>query len=134
MKQFFLLSFLIAFGLTACNSQSEGEASSSTEAPAYIFKDIDVNEFKSKMGDENIVILDVRTPGETAEGMIEGAIEIDYRGSEFAEKINQLDKEKTYLVYCKSGGRSGQACQMMKKAGFREFYNLDGGYTAWSSQ
>ena len=64
--------------------------------------------------------------------MIEGAREIDFRGPDFREKMDQLDRDKTYLVYCRSGGRSASAGAVMEEMGFTRIYNLVGGYTAWS--
>ncbi len=86
------------------------------------------------MPDPNVVILDVRTPAETAHGKIEGAIEIDYNSPDFALKVGGLDKSKTYLVYCRSGNRSGKACSMMQQQGFTRLYNLQGGMLAWGQQ
>jgi rhodanese-related sulfurtransferase len=77
------------------------------------------------------VILDVRTPAEFKQGAIKGAINIDIMGSSFNEKIAQLDKDKTYLVYCRSGNRSGSACSSMGKDGFKNIYNLSGGMMQW---
>lgn len=94
--------------------------------------DVSVEEFKQKMGEPDVVILDVRTPGETAAGMIEGAKEINVNDADFAQQIEALDKDKTYLVYCKMGGRSAKACGIMEEKGFEKLYNLKGGYTAWS--
>ena len=84
------------------------------------------------MSKENTVILDVRTPGEIAEGKIENALEIDILEPGFEDKIKALDKDKTYLVYCKAGGRSAKACNLMLEQEFPNLYNLEGGYTAWS--
>lgn len=95
------------------------------------FKNLDVAAFKAKMEDENTVVLDVRTPRETAQGMIEGAIELDIKAPDFAEQVAQLDKDKTYLVYCRSGRRSVTACNIMAEQGFPELYNLLGGYLEW---
>lgn len=96
------------------------------------FVDLNVEEFKSKMTDENVVVLDVRTPKEVAAGKIENAEVLDFYSKDFLDKLQTFDKDKTYLVYCKSGGRSATACGMMKAAGFKEVYNLDGGYTAFN--
>lgn len=82
---------------------------------------------------ENIVILDVRTPSEVAQGAISGAIVIDFLTEEFPEKVKNLDKNKHYYIYCRSGNRSGQACQMMSQMGFKHLVNLDGGMIAWSN-
>ena len=98
------------------------------------FKDLDVAGFKQIMNTEkNVVVLDVRTPQETAQGVIKGAVEINLYDPEFEQKIQQLDKSKTYLVYCRSGKRSVSACNVMAKNGFSKLYNLKGGYNSWSS-
>lgn len=77
------------------------------------------------------IILDVRTPSEYAAGHIEGAINIDFYSSEFEEMVKALDRDDTYLVYCRSGNRSGQARDLMGELGFAEVYNLSGGINAW---
>lgn len=129
---FYLFSFLLI--LTSCqpSNQANDNKDDSSDKVSAPFVDVDVATFKSKMGEDNIVVLDVRTPEETAEGIIEGAIEIDYRSPDFAQKISALDKDKTYLVYCRSGGRSVNACNEMTDQGFDHLYNLLGGYMAWS--
>lgn len=93
--------------------------------------DVKVEEFKTLMTESNVVVLDVRTPKETAEGMIEGAIEIDVKAADFKEKIKALDKDKKYLVYCRSGRRSVVACNAMEEGGFEKLVNLKGGFKAW---
>ena len=80
------------------------------------------------------MILDVRTPEEVAEAKIEGSVNINIYDENFVSKINDLDKSKTIYVYCKSGGRSGQAMNEMKNLGFKKIYNLDGGITSWKSE
>ena len=82
--------------------------------------------------DENAVILDVRTEDECNEGIIPNAIAIDiYKGQGFVYKIEELDKSKNYYVYCKAGGRSAQACNIMNQLGFETTYNLLGGMMEW---
>ena len=79
------------------------------------------------------VILDVRTPEEAALGRIsEKGLEIDFYGDNFNEKLNELDKNHTYLMYCRSGGRSGKTMKIMGEQGFKNVNNLKGRYTAWS--
>lgn len=81
--------------------------------------------------DTNAFILDVRTTAEFAEGYIKGAENIDiFLGQVFVEKINNLPKDKTYYVYCRSGNRSGQACALMNQLGFTAL-NLMGGIMQW---
>jgi rhodanese-related sulfurtransferase len=82
--------------------------------------------------DDNAVILDVRTDAEVEDGIIPKAIHIDiYRGQEFIDEIEALDKSKNYYVYCRSGNRSGKACQIMQQLGFENTYNLLGGMLEW---
>ena len=83
--------------------------------------------------DENAVILDVRTEDECNEGIIPNAITIDiYKGQAFIYQIEALDKSKNYYVYCKAGGRSAQACNIMNQLGFETTYNLLGGMMEWN--
>jgi rhodanese-related sulfurtransferase len=85
--------------------------------------------------DSNAVIIDVRTSQEYEEGYIPNAINIDiYKGQEFLGEVEKLNKSKRYYVYCKSGGRSAQACLLMKQMGFSEAYNLLGGYMKWQGE
>jgi hypothetical protein len=85
--------------------------------------------------DANAVILDVRTEDEFNEGIIPGAINIDiYKGQGFIYSIEELDRSKNYYVYCRSGGRSGQACSIMRELGFENAYNLLGGIMNWEGE
>lgn len=83
--------------------------------------------------DENAIILDVRTQDECAEGIIPDAVMIDiYKGHDFIDEVDAMDKSKNYFVYCKAGGRSAQACGIMKQLGFQNVYNLLGGFSKWN--
>ena len=85
--------------------------------------------------DENAVILDVRTEDECDEGIIPNAINIDiHKGQDFISEIEKLDKSKNYYVYCRSGARSGKACQIMNELGFENAYNLIGGMLDWEGE
>ena len=95
---------------------------------------MNVSEFSKKITESGVVILDVRTPGEFAEGFIEGAQNIDFQSGNFENEIAVLDKNATYAVYCRSGNRSGQAAKIMHDAGFHDVYNLDGGVIDWTSE
>lgn len=85
--------------------------------------------------DNNSVVLDVRTQEEVNEGFIPNAIHIDiYKGQGFIYEVEELDKTKNYYVYCRSGGRSGQACSIMNQLGFKNAYNLLGGFNEWRGE
>ncbi|MDX2067438.1 MAG: rhodanese-like domain-containing protein [Haliscomenobacter sp.] len=73
------------------------------------------------------VLIDVRTPAEFNGGKLPGAKNIDIFSKDFLNQIDKLDKDKTYLLYCRSGNRSGQACNIMAGRGFTKLYNMAGG-------
>ncbi len=81
--------------------------------------------------DASVQVLDVRTAEEFSEGQIKGAINIDYYADDFAEQVAKLDPNTTYLVHCRSGGRSGRSLSILKSAGIKNLIHLDGGYRAW---
>ena len=84
---------------------------------------------------ENKSIIDVRTPQECASGMIENARPIDFFNANFfMTAIDELDKDKSYFVYCRSGNRSFQACQIMLSKGIENVYNLAGGMMEWNGK
>ena len=77
------------------------------------------------------VILDVRTEDEYKAGHISSSANIDYKSSKFKESLSQLDKEKIYVTYCRSGRRSAGASEIMNELGFQKIYMIDGGIIAW---
>ena len=97
-------------------------------------QDIDQDEWQELLSkDNNAVILDVRTDGEIEEGYIAEMKQIDFlEGELFLEEISKLDKTKNYYIYCRSGNRSGQACDIMEQLGFETTYNLEGGFLNWT--
>jgi rhodanese-related sulfurtransferase len=96
-----------------------------------IAENVNVEEFAKHA--ETAQVVDVRTPGEWSEGIMEGAIMFDFYEDDFQKNLESLDKEKPVAVYCKVGGRSGQAMSKLNEMGFKEVYNLDGGMDAWKS-
>ena len=73
------------------------------------------------------IVLDVRTPEEFQAGSLPGAANLDYLGSDFIDRLLALDKEKGYLVYCRSGRRSVRVSTLLRNAGFPHVYHLHGG-------
>jgi rhodanese-related sulfurtransferase len=85
--------------------------------------------------DENAIVLDVRTQSEVSEGSIPNALNIDiYQGQDFIFNLEELDKNKNYYVYCRSGSRSAQACAIMNQLGFENAFNLMGGILEWKGE
>lgn len=124
-----VLIFASLFAILSCNSPSENGDSGS-------FKNINAEESK-QMIDENskndqFIILDTRTTGEYKQGHIQNSVFLDFSAKDFYTKVAALDKEKSYLIYCHSGGRSGITMDYMKKNGFKEAWNMSGGIVSWS--
>ena len=71
-------------------------------------------------------VIDVRTPAEFASGHLEGAVNIDWEGTDFAGQVAALDKNGTYVLYCRSGNRAGQALDAMTSMGFAHLTNAGG--------
>lgn len=91
--------------------------------------DVAAFERESKKG----ILVDIRTPEEVAQGMIAGAKHIDFYSADFMTKMTALGKDKPIYMYCRSGGRSGQAIARLKAAGFTKVYHLQGGIGAWTA-
>lgn len=142
MRQFittiiFFTSILI---ITGCTNQDnkEDEKDSSIEIKKTIMKDVNVQEandlIQENKDNSDFIILDVRTPEEFQEGYIENAINIDYYSDSFKEELDKLNKTKTYLIYCKSGNRSGKTLNLMEKLNFEKVHNIQGGIISWKSE
>lgn len=99
---------------------------------AQQIKRLNVKEFIELMDKTpNKTILDVRTNGEVAQGVLPQATQIDYNAGNFETQLEKLDKNKPVFIYCAVGGRSGSACSILSKKGFKQVYNLEGGINAW---
>ena len=92
------------------------------------------NLIQGNQNNPDFVILDVRTPGEFSSGHIENAFNIDRLSESFSDDVDKLDKNKTYLIYCHSGARSGSALDIMEGFNYVEVYDMRGGITAWMDQ
>ena len=89
---------------------------------------------QKNMNNKKFIILDVRTPEEFASEHIEKAVNLDYYSATFKNDLDQLDKNSAYLIYCKSGNRSGNTLNIMKDLDFREVYNMLGGIVNWKDE
>jgi len=95
---------------------------------------LDAKTFSEKLkSTPNAVLLDVRTAGEFSKEYIEGALLADWNSDDFQRRIDAIDKNAPVFVYCLSGGRSSNAAAAMRKQGFKEVYELQGGIMKWKS-
>lgn len=118
MKIKFLLILLIGF--ISCKNEN--------------IATISVNELAEVLKNENIQLVDVRTPKEFKLAHISNAKLIDVKSADFEEKaLDKLDKNKPVYMYCKSGKRGKKACEILKEKGFA-VYNLAGGFLEWKSK
>ena len=124
MKIYQITSIVFLFMLLSCKGQTQNNIHT-----------IDKKAFAEKIETtENPQILDVRTPEEFKEGHIKNAINMDWQGEHFVHNAEKLDKNKAVLVYCRSGKRSKSAADKLREIGFKNIYNLDGGYLSWSAE
>lgn len=112
-KLYFILA--LALGLFSCQAQNGANK-------------ITLEEYTTMEAQDSVVVIDVRTPGEVSEGYIKGAdLFINYKDSNFEEELENLDKNTTYIVYCRSGMRSNAAQNTLNKLGFTKVFDLKGG-------
>lgn len=108
---------LLAFTVS-CNAQSANSG----------YEDKNVEEVISMSNQSNVVMIDVRTPGEVANGYLKGTDHFfDISSSDFSKNIDQLDRDKTYVLICASGARSQRAARYMLEQGFSSVVNMSGG-------
>ncbi len=134
MKNIFVVILILTLSIS-CAQKPETNQSEQTEAISVDHVDITVSDFNTTFvaPDSNTVILDVRTDREFEAGAIPNSVQIDFMSPDFKDSVSKLDPNKTYVVYCQSGGRSTAASKIMtKELGFKDVKNLEGGYSTWS--
>ncbi len=101
--------------LAACGSSSNA------------ITNVDASSFLTNASEPGVTVVDVRTPEEYAAGHLDGAVNMNVEGPDFANQINTLDKNGTVAVYCHSGRRSAIAADELALSGFTSIINLKGG-------
>jgi len=119
MKKIILL-ILVSFVLVACGTDDM--------KADVLSADVGVGSM------DGVQIIDVRTSDEFKSGCLSGAQNVDVQSTDFTDEISKLDKDSTYLVYCRSGRRSSQAVELMRNAGFTDVKELNGGILNWQEQ
>lgn len=112
---------------------SDGSINNSVnDSQEVVFESISPDDFSSLLS-EDVVLLDIRTSQEFDSGRIEDALNLDFYSSSFKSDLNSLDKNETYLIYCRSGSRTSKTLDIMEELGFREVYDLRGGINNWKN-
>ena len=122
--RFFGLLVLMFLGITACTQ-------SNTSAGQELITWQEYTKMSQEQTDFQLV--DVRTPEEFGAGSIEGAVNIDFYADDFEAQLEQLDKTRPLVVFCKSGGRSNKTATRCKEIGFEKVYDIEGGYNQWKA-
>ena len=118
------LSGLMFLSVTSCNQQEKKNADGTP-----VVQDISAQELNAI--ENEVLLIDVRTPREYQSGHLKNAINIDYSSSDFKSKIAELPKDQEIYLYCKSGMRSSRAARQFEKMGFKKVYDLEGGLLSW---
>ena len=121
-----LLALISAIAIAGCTATEQTQQKIVKISASEAYKLIEKNR-----GNPDFVIIDIRTPQEFSMGHIENAININFYDPDFKQKLSKLDKDKTYIVYCRTGHRSGLAMPVFRELGFKEVYEIDGGILAW---
>ena len=136
-----IAALALSVSVQGCQAQaSEKTAATGATATAAnktaVVEDINGDTYlKMKAENPSIQLLDVRTPEEVVGGFIEGMKHINVHDALFAEKAGEnLNKALPIVVYCKAGGRSARAAEMLTQNGFSQVYNLTGGISTWMTE
>ena len=125
------LTILLSCG---CISKTENDSFTKTQ----ILKDITADEaytlIKNNSEKNNFIILDIRTIEEYQSERIQNSIMIDFYSDNFENELDKLDKNNTYLIYCRTGRRTGLTLSIMEELGFLRVYNIIGGITQWKEK
>ena len=109
--------------IASCSGDNQRDAADGSLSPTEFQKELT----------PDVVLIDVRTPGEYEAGFIPGAINIDFKSPDFSQRIDSLDKSRKYMLYCAGGGRSDNAAELMKEKAFENVRSLEGGLSAWTA-
>jgi rhodanese-related sulfurtransferase len=123
----FIFALFLVPSLVSCNGQQK----KSTDE-ASVVEVVKTEVFEKTASD--VQLIDVRTPGEYKEGYIKNAVNINFYDDDFVEQMSKLNKDEAVYIYCRSGGRSGNAASKLEKAGFKKVYDLNGGMTQWRKE
>ena len=123
------LSLCVSCKQSSIVNTSDAQEISQVQKP--IISVVDVTTFESGISKENVQLVDVRTDKEWKSGHLKNAQNFQINNPKWEEQIATLDKEKPVYVYCAKGVRSARSAKKLKKAGFTQIIDLDGGIVAW---
>ncbi|MCK5828337.1 rhodanese-like domain-containing protein [Candidatus Bipolaricaulota bacterium] len=129
------IALLAVVAVTGCLApQTVGELTSvGSELPPYglITNQQSANVITALKDDPGFVLMDIRTSAEVESEHLSGAIELDFYSDTFEDDLASLPRDRIYLIYCRTGNRTGQAFQVMEELGFEQVYDMGGGISQW---
>mgnify|MGYP001183716416 CR=1 FL=1 len=138
MKNKNLILTFAATVFTLLNIQGWSANYSNPTDTIKFFKSINVNRAnklnQENTGNQQFIVIDVRATSDYKNDHLANAISIDFKSDDFIEKLKQLDRDKTYMVYCYGGVRSKKTMEQMEKLHFTKVYNVKGGMMKWKAK
>ena len=134
-KKLATIFFVLLVALGALTIFSVAKRNTSVMGVQSVFSGLTPQVFRQELQTGKYKLLDIRTIEEYKTGHLVNAEQIDfYQTKSFSEYLDKLDKNKKYLIYCRSGNRTSNTLKIMKQKGFTQVWELDGGYNAWIAQ
>ncbi len=132
---------LTAVALAGCSDSTPQATSAETVVESAVTDSaatpgvrlVTVDDAERLAADPAVTVIDIRTPEEFASGHLDRSAEIDFYSPTFNSQLEQLDRNGRYLIYCRSGNRSGKARALMTDLGFTDVADMDGGVLAWTA-
>ncbi len=140
MKNYSIILLIGIVGIFfGCQKSNSTAADTTTNAKVKTqegkFQKLDPLAFKQKLESlSNEQLVDIRTPEEFGAGHLADAVNYDFYESYFETQLTQLKQDQPVMIYCKSGGRSGKTFAKLKGMGFKEVYDMKGGYDRWMKE
>lgn len=133
----FILLIVAAFGVgvLVTSKPSSGNSDIKVLGEQQAYSHLTPDQFNSGLSSGKYTLLDIRTAEEYQAGHLVNAKQIDYyQTQQFSDYLDALNKDNKYLIYCRTGHRSGLALQIMQNKGFKNVSDMAGGYNAWVAE
>ncbi|MEL6891383.1 MAG: rhodanese-like domain-containing protein [Actinomycetota bacterium] len=147
MRRFTLALVVAGAALAACGGAdatsdpdpaavATDDAARADDAPAAALRTVSATDAAAVIAgaSDDLVVLDVRTAEEFAEAHLDGATMIDFYRTDFRDALGELDRDASYVLYCRSGNRSGETLQLMEELGFTSVTEIGGGILSWAAE
>jgi len=130
----FFLSLFAFLTIVSCQEVTS-EQSETTAEEARVVELLPPTAFlEAYSAESDALLIDCRTPREVARGIVDGAVNIDFRSPSFTDEAQKLDKSKPIYIYCQAGGRSAVAANQLISLGFEQVHDMQGGFSAYSKE